>query len=79
MDPSPEDMFTTTLDCLLRSKGKKALVVKNGPTTLTFNIFSYCSGVLHTASRQLQVGQWVCWNIKKAMTAQKLGDLQFQG
>lgn len=42
-------MFTTTLDCLLRSKGKKAFVVTNGPITFTFRIFSYCSGDLQAA------------------------------
>ena len=48
MDPSPDDMLTTTLDCFLRSKGRKFIVTVKGPNTLIFRISSYLLTGLHT-------------------------------
>lgn len=47
IDPREEDMLTTTLECFLRSKGKKCTVVRKGPRTFTFKIMSYSAPVLH--------------------------------
>lgn len=54
MDASPEDMLTTTLDCFLRSKGKKFVVIVKGPSTLIFRISSYLLTGLHTIHTTLQ-------------------------